>query len=249
MTDGQLLTELSEERVRKTLWPKIAGAEVLDALFPPGGLDFFYLIAAAGAVFGVPGQGAYASANAYLDGLARARSRQGCHTVSLDWVAWQGLGFAAEAQVVLQELERVGSRPLIAHEAFSAWDRVVCHDVAQVVIAPLLSSGAAAVSQDRAVHAAAQRWSEMPADEVLTELEQGLRAILARELQIAEADFEVDRPFAELGLNSVMAMSVRRATEEFVGFELSVTMLWNHPTVTSLAAYLEKCPPAHRGLG
>ena len=55
-----------------------------------------------------------------------------------------------------------------------------------------------------------------------------------------EAEFELDRPFAELGLNSVMAMSVRRETEQFVGFELSVTMLFNYPTVASLAAYLAK---------
>ena len=95
------------------MWPKIAGAQVLHEAFPPGSLDFLFLTASAGTVFGVPGQGAYASANAYLDGLARARHRQGCHTVSLDWVAWQGLGFAADADVVLQELERVGSRPLM----------------------------------------------------------------------------------------------------------------------------------------
>ena len=55
-----------------------------------------------------------------------------------------------------------------------------------------------------------------------------------------EGEFELDRPFAEMGLNSVMAMSVRRETEQFVGFELSVTMLWNHPTVESLATYLVK---------
>jgi phthiocerol/phenolphthiocerol synthesis type-I polyketide synthase A len=35
-----------------------------------------------------------------------------------------------------------------------------------------------------------------------------------------------------------MAMSVRRETEQFVGSELSVTMLFNYPTVASLAAYL-----------
>jgi phthiocerol/phenolphthiocerol synthesis type-I polyketide synthase A len=73
---------------------------------------------------------------------------------------------------------------------------------------------------------------------VLSVVENGLRTILARELQIPEAEFELDRPFAELGLNSVMAMSVRRETEQLVGFELSVTMLFNYPTVASLAAYL-----------
>jgi phthiocerol/phenolphthiocerol synthesis type-I polyketide synthase A len=237
VNEGQLLTEVSESRLRRTLWPKIAGAQALHESFPPGTLDFLYLTASAGTVFGVPGQGAYASANAYLDGLARARHRQGCHTVSLDWVAWRGLGFAADAQVVLQELERVGSRPLTADEAFSAWEHVARYDVAQAVMAPLGSSGEQA-SDAKAAAPAQSAWSQMPAEQVLSEVEDGLRSILARELHMPEADFETDRPFAEMGLNSVMAMTVRRETEQLVGFELSVTMLFNYPTVASLAAYL-----------
>jgi phthiocerol/phenolphthiocerol synthesis type-I polyketide synthase A len=237
VTEGQLLTEVSVSRLRRTMWPKIAGAQVLHEAFPPGSLDFLFLTASAGTVFGVPGQGAYASANAYLDGLARARHRQGCHTVSLDWVAWRGLGFAADAQVVLQELERVGSRPVIPNEAFTAWEHVARYDVAQAVMAPLGSADVSASDAD-AVSSAKLMWSQLPAEEVLSEVENGLRTILARELHMAEADFELDRPFAELGLNSVMAMSVRRETEQLVGFELSVTMLFNYPTVSSLAAYL-----------
>jgi phthiocerol/phenolphthiocerol synthesis type-I polyketide synthase A len=37
-----------------------------------------------------------------------------------------------------------------------------------------------------------------------------------------------------------MAMSVRRDTEQFVGIELSATMLFNYPTVVDLADYLTK---------
>ncbi len=242
VTEGQLLTEISDDRLRRTMWPKIAGAQVLHEAFPPGSLDFLFLTASAGTVFGVPGQGAYASANAYLDGLARSRHRQGCHTVSLDWVAWQGLGFAADAHVVLQELERVGSRPLIADEAFAAWEHVARYEVAQAVIAPMPSSEVSASDAPDAdlMSSAKAAWLQMPADQAQSELENGLRTILARELQLPEAEFELDRPFAEMGLNSVMAMSVRRETEQFVGFELSVTMLWNHPTVESLATYLVK---------
>jgi phthiocerol/phenolphthiocerol synthesis type-I polyketide synthase A len=237
VTEGQLLTEISDDRLRRTMWPKIAGAQMLHEFFPPGTLDFLFLTASAGTVFGVPGQGAYASANAYLDGLARARHRQGCHTVSLDWVAWRGLGFAAKAEVVLQELERVGSRPLIPDEAFTAWEHVARYDVAQAVMAPFGSSTESA-SEVNAAPSANVTWSQLPPETVLSEVQNGLRSILARELQMAEVDFELDRPFAELGLNSVMAMSVRRETEQLVGIELSVTMLFNYPTVASLAAYL-----------
>jgi phthiocerol/phenolphthiocerol synthesis type-I polyketide synthase A len=59
-----------------------------------------------------------------------------------------------------------------------------------------------------------------------------------------EADLQFDRPFAELGLDSVMAMSIRREAEQLIGMELSATMLWNHPTVASLANFLaEKLLP------
>ena len=228
------------------MWPKIAGAQALHEAFPPGSLDFFFLTASAGAVFGIPGQGAYAAANAYLDGLARARHRQGCHTVSLDWVAWQGLGFANDAQIVVQELERLGSRPVTPDEAFAAWEHVNCYDLAQAVMAPMQSAeDAAAVTSD--VHrtsAPTRAWSQMSSDDLHAELQDGLRSILATELRTPENDVELDRPFAEMGLNSVMAMPIRREVEQLVGLELSATMLWNHPTIASLAGFLaEKLLP------
>ena len=191
-------------------------------------------------MFGIPGQGAYAAANAYLDGLARARHRQGCHTVSLDWVAWRGLGFAADAQVVLQELERLGSRPVIPEEAFAAWEYVARYDIAQAVMAPLPSAAESTSDADRVSARRSVTWSQTACRDLLSELENGLRTILARELRMPEAELDLDRPFAELGLNSVMAMSIRREAEQFVGIELSATMLWNYPTVASLAASLAK---------
>ena len=65
-----------------------------------------------------------------------------------------------------------------------------------------------------------------------------MRTIIARELRTPESELDTDRPFIELGLNSMMAMAIRRETENLVGLQLSATMLWNHPTVESLAAYL-----------
>jgi phthiocerol/phenolphthiocerol synthesis type-I polyketide synthase A len=242
VTESQLLNEISDSRLRRTMWPKIAGAQALHEAFPPVSLDFFYLTASAGAIFGVPGQAAYAAANSYLDCLARARHQQGCHTVSLDWVAWQGLGFARDAQIVVQELERLGSRPITPGEAFAAWERVHCRDVAQAVMAPMPAPGVdvSDVSEAHRSSTLAREWSQMSPGDVLAELQNGLRAILSVELGMPEAQVEPDRPFADMGLNSVMAMSVRRKAEQLVGVELSATMLWNHPTIGSLASYLAK---------
>jgi phthiocerol/phenolphthiocerol synthesis type-I polyketide synthase A len=237
VTDSQLLTNVTDDRLRQTMWPKVSGGQALDRAFPPGSVDFLFLVSSAATVFGVPGQGAYAAANAYLDALARARHARGCHSLSLDWVAWRGLGFAANAQIVAEELRLLGSRPITPPEAFAAWEHVSAHDMAQAVIAPMPSASADGRPRD----VRAQRaWFQMPVGEIRDELENGIRAILAEELRIDAEELEPDVPFAELGLNSMMALAVRREAERLVGIELSATMLWNHPTIASLAEYLAK---------
>jgi phthiocerol/phenolphthiocerol synthesis type-I polyketide synthase A len=236
INEGQLLTDREPDRVRQTVWPKIAGAQVLHEAFPPGTLDFLYFIASAGSVFGVPGQAAYAAGNAYLDALARARHRQGDNTVSLDWVVWEGLGFGKDVQIVIDELARAGSRPVKPAEASAAWEYASRYDAAQVVMAPMQAGDSDADGNQIAAPTLA--WSLMSPEELRAELHNGLRAILAAELRIPEDQVEVDLPFAEMGLNSVMAISIRRQLEQFVGLELSATMLFNHPTITSFADYL-----------
>ncbi|MBV8349881.1 MAG: KR domain-containing protein, partial [Mycolicibacterium sp.] len=241
VTNDELVTKMTGGAMREVMWPKISGGQVLHEAFPPGSLDFFYLTASAASVFGIPGQGSYAAANAYLDALARGRHRQGCHTLSLDWVAWRGLGFAAGATLAVEELRRMGSREITPSEAFAAWEYVDTFDIARTVVVPVPSShgdGGSIVADQSGV--GTPDWSRMSPIDVRDRLEIGLRTIIARELRLPEVEVEMDRPFGELGLNSLMAMAIRREAKQLVGLELSATMLFNHPTIAALADYLAK---------
>ena len=91
--------------------------------------------------------------------------------------------------------------------------------------------------RDRSL-AAVPDWSQLPYEDRQSELETRLRAILARELRMPASAVDVDKPFPELGLDSMMAMTVLKETKLLVGFDLSASMLWNHPAISSLAAYL-----------
>ncbi|WP_453911674.1 beta-ketoacyl reductase [Tsukamurella soli] len=235
--DSALLADLDAEHAARVLAPKAGGAQALHAVFPPGSLDFVTATASAGAVFGVPGQGAYATANAYLDALAAERRAAGDTSLSLDWVAWHGLGFAAGSggDVVAAELARMGSRPLRPAEAFAAWEYAADSGVPQAVMVPLPAIETAVTGDAESAPAV---WAGLPHAEVVAGLESGLTEIIARELRVSRAELAVDLPFAELGINSLMAMSIRRDAERLVGTGLSVTMLWNHPTIEALAAYL-----------
>jgi acyl carrier protein len=78
----------------------------------------------------------------------------------------------------------------------------------------------------------------MPSEDMLSELKIRLRAILAHELGMPASAVDTDQPFPELGLDSMMAMNLLREAKQLVRIDLSATMLWNHPTISSLAAYL-----------
>ena len=93
VVDNRFIGELDEPSLRDVMGPKVLGATVLHELFPPGTLDFFVLFSSAGQLLHLPGQAAYAAANAFLDGLARHR-RVGGHreTLALAWTSWRGLG-------------------------------------------------------------------------------------------------------------------------------------------------------------
>ncbi|WP_343572176.1 acyl carrier protein [Mycobacterium sp.] len=73
---------------------------------------------------------------------------------------------------------------------------------------------------------------------MVDELESKLQTVLARELGMPTSAVGVDRAFPELGLDSTMAMVVLRETTRLVGFEVPATMLWENPTISSLARCL-----------
>jgi phthiocerol/phenolphthiocerol synthesis type-I polyketide synthase A len=91
---------------------------------------------------------------------------------------------------------------------------------------------------DAADESASVAWSQISAENVYTELESRLQAMIAHELGMPASAVDVDRAFPELGLDSMMAMAVLQEAKRVFGFEVSTTMLWDHPTISSLAAYL-----------
>lgn len=94
LDDGVLLQQ-GWNRFTKVLAPKVAGAwnVHLQTLSLP--LDFMVLFSSAASLLGNPGQGNYATANAFMDGLAHYRKTLGLPCVSINWGPWDEMGMAA----------------------------------------------------------------------------------------------------------------------------------------------------------
>ncbi|KAL4794685.1 hypothetical protein BDV19DRAFT_390051 [Aspergillus venezuelensis] len=92
------LKTCSREDITSVFAPKVMGALCLDAMFSPKSLDFFVLMSSIGQLVGFPGQMSYAPANAFLDGLASRRRRQGDKCISVQWTSWEGVGMLAQSK-------------------------------------------------------------------------------------------------------------------------------------------------------
>ncbi|KAL3473893.1 BcPKS20, polyketide synthase [Aspergillus californicus] len=125
-------------RVAEGLSPKVRGALSLDALFPPGTLDFFALISSVGQLVGFPGQLSYAPSNSFLDELAIQRRREGDNATSIQWTAWRGVGLAAQSKsvtrMVAKGMKDRGIAYISQDEALSAWESILTLNTDQVAV-------------------------------------------------------------------------------------------------------------------
>ena len=181
-----------------------------------------------------------ASAPALLDAAVHvARLLDGSESLMLPAAVEVLATGAPAAEVVVEVLRRAGcGDDLVADARVRAPDGGTCLDVRGLRYALVDSAPALADAGPSSVPVDVPAWSTMTADEILGELRVRLRAILARELGMPEAAVDYDRPFPELGLDSMMAMTLLRDAKQLVQRELSSTMLWNHPTVSSFAEHV-----------
>jgi acyl transferase domain-containing protein/acyl carrier protein len=245
--DSRLLNGLDQDSLHRVMWPKVAGALVLDQLFPPGSLDFFVLFSSFGQFLGLAGQSSYAPANAFLDGLARFRG----DALSLSWTSWRDLGMGAN-EVVASELRERGIGDITARDAFGAWEHAARYDIRHVCVFPTLERDdevtcAPVLRELEFGKVAAEPGADSTADQILTGLTgdelhvvliKEVSRLIGAELRLAADDLDVRAPLTALGLDSVMTVAIRRALEKRFRMPLPATLLWNRPTVTAIAEYL-----------
>ncbi|MET7868184.1 type I polyketide synthase, partial [Micromonospora taraxaci] len=118
-----VLTDLTPEIWDEVVSGKTAGAVHLDELLGDD-LDAFVVFSSISGVWGSGGQGAYAAANAFLDGLIAARRVRGVVGTALSWGPWAGGGMVSAAGDD-GPLRRRGLPPMSAQVAMAAFAQVV----------------------------------------------------------------------------------------------------------------------------
>ncbi|MBW0012961.1 type I polyketide synthase, partial [Mycobacterium sp.] len=134
--DDAMVTSLTPERVDAVLRAKVDAAWNLHELTRDLDLSAFVMFSSMAGLAGSTGQGNYAAANSFLDGLAAHRRAHGLPAISLAWGLWDqasamtgGLGAAD-----LARLGRGGILALSSAEAMELFDTALIVD--EPVLAP-----------------------------------------------------------------------------------------------------------------
>ncbi|MEP0930312.1 MULTISPECIES: type I polyketide synthase [Cyanophyceae] len=257
--DDGILLQQTWERFTRVMAAKVQGSWNLHHLTQEQPLDFFVLFSSAAALLGSPGQGNYATANAFMDGLAHYRHSLGLPALSLNWGAWQDSGMAAsldnrhQARLKAQGIQAIATEPglqvlTLALRQSQAQLGVLPFDWSVFMgqwpvgqAPPLLAalcpttSHANEAAPDRQL---LQRLQAVSLAQRQTLLMDYLRGKAAQVLGLAEADINPERSLHDLGLDSLMAVELTTLIRAELQVELPIRALMEDPSLETLVALI-----------
>jgi polyketide synthase 5 len=236
--DG-ILASGTEERLHRNWAPKAEGAWHLHAATLKQQLDWFCCFSSVAALFGSPGQSAYAAANGWLDTFTRWRRAQGLPSSAIAWAAWADIGAGAHLSA------RGDARMIEPRDGAYAFEMLLRHDrgyAAYVHLdgAPWLTALAARSPFGAGLSQTAEAAGE-PARRPRLELRHAprdarpalLRRLIIEHLGvILRRTVNPDRSFFDYGLDSLGTLQLLIALEADTGVRLRSV---NVTTVRALA--------------
>ncbi|QDQ14834.1 type I polyketide synthase [Streptomyces spectabilis] len=259
VVDDGVLESLTPERMGTVFAPKADGAWHLHELTQDGDLAAFVVFSSAAATIGTRGQANYAAANAFLDALARHRHDTGLPGTSLAWGPWSGGMAASVGQADRDRMGRSGVGSLSTEDGLALLDLALATGTAGLVPVRLdvAALGAAAADGDLpaplrglalapvaapgagAGDALRERLGPLAPEErgaAVLDLVRGQIALVLGHL--TPESVEPQRPFQDLGFDSLTAVELRNRLGAATGLTLPTTLVFDHPTPAALSEHI-----------
>ena len=258
--DDALLTDMSAEQLDAVLSAKADAAWHLHRLTTDRDLAAFVMFSSAAGVLGSPGQANYAAANAFLDALAQHRHRTNLPATSMAWGYWQTQsGMTAHlATADLARLTSTGLTPLTAEQGVALFDAALASHAATVMASPISAVALARLARQHMLdpmlsgltHVRPRAAAASPRSLVtrlvgaspaqrLSTLVEIVTATTASVLAHPDpVTLDPDRPFTDLGIDSLTALALRNTLTQRTGLVLPATLALDHPTPAAVAQHL-----------
>lgn len=229
------------------LRPKVAGGLGALALARRHPGSFLVLFASITGVVGGQGQGDYASANAFLDGLASLAHAEGIAAVAIDWPSWAEVGMAVENGVTEDDSL---VRPISVLQGLAWLQRLVREPVAGVVpgvvnltVAQEYADELGSLLELEATTASSSGEQEDEGHDVRikglgdpSEVHQRIANAFGAILGLDEVDAYAG--FQELGGNSLMTTQLLKLIDRSYPGAVDIADLFSYPNVADLAGFV-----------
>ncbi|HLM55240.1 MAG TPA: amino acid adenylation domain-containing protein [Pyrinomonadaceae bacterium] len=257
---GGMIETKTPETMAGVLAPKVRGTRVLESLLEEEPLDFLVLFSSLDSVLGSLGLTDYCAANAFLDAFAHYHVRRtGTPTLAINWDAWGEAGMAFDAKRSSlgraeggEQLRSFFADAISSSEGADAFERLLAHELPpQVLVSArdlnavierteastpiqILEEGAQS-PQSRPAHARPSMQTAYVAPR--GELEGRIAAVWQDVLGLERVG--VHDNFFDLGGHSLLATQLVSRLREFSRAEIPLRVVFERPTVATLAQHIE----------
>eukprot|EP00435_Cladocopium_sp_Y103_P074523 s357_g49.t1 len=258
LADG-MLPALDREMFLKSYAPKVHGLRHLLRHVKFEDAAQFVLFSSTSSLFGAPGQGNYAAANANLDAFAPYWSAKGRPTVSVQWGPWAEVGMAVQKGTVsrakasgIGSLSNSQGMAILGSVLYQAGPVQCLVGAAHVrwskFLRTVFNAGTPSFLQDMEAEAVkstegkgeggelAAALSSMGAAERLEAIQQRVKRLA---IDVVGEELSGDDPLLESGMDSLSGVEFRnRLQQEFGGVRLPNSAVFDYPTANALAGFI-----------
>lgn len=257
------IEELTIEKFAKVMAPKGLGALNLHLHTANLKLDFFVIFSSISSMIGNPGQGNYATANAFAQGVAQLRWSYGLPALYINLGVVADVGMAAKSPEILRSLESVGVKSISPVLALNALAYMLCKKITHGVFADINWQRWAEFNPQlkdslKFSHLVGKRKQEDGGEkaqlfkdqlELLGEAERyGLTEALVMEMvsvimDIPLARININKHLKDMGLDSLMAIEITIYVQMNFGVVLPVMEIFKDINIINMTnAILERIP-------
>ncbi|MBO0913297.1 type I polyketide synthase [Streptomyces laculatispora] len=248
------ITNINDAQLKRVWSPKVTGAWNLHNAAATHTLDWFVVFSSMASLLGNPGQGVYAAANSWLDAFAAWRTSEGMPTLAVNWGPWGETGVATD-------FSSRGYETIPTEKGLLALHSLLAHGRVQTGVIPgEPSSWIPLAGRQSSFFSLLTPGNEHTADVPegsrdiqtrLTGLAPGIARRTALETYLADhiravlrlggTTLDPQTPLKALGFDSLLSMELRVRLESDLGVKLASNFVWQHPTLSALAAGLAEC--------